>query len=389
MYHSAGKPISNWGWSFLTVPHRVFESHLIWLAREGFQAVDLDDVYSHVTGAKALEARSVVLTFDDGLLDNWVYAIPLLKQYGFKATVFVNPEFVDPRPIIRPTLEDVQAGRMRDEELEVRGFMSWEEMRSAARMGVLSVESHLMTHTWYPVNDSVVDFHHPGDNYYWLTWNKAPEEKPFYLNKLDREKIPWGFPVYSHAKAMEATIFFPDKREGMYLCRFVEENGEAAFFECSDWRERLHAEVRQFRATRNLRTRYETAEERLKRLTFELQESKRVIEENLGSAVNFLAWPGGGYDQESISLASGFYRATTISSSDQRYKRTSNRTGDDPSCVKRIGVPNIEIGTQFLYPGGRYLVQFLEEYTGVGKARRRRQLLKMGYILAARARRLR
>jgi hypothetical protein len=33
--------------------------------------------------------KSIVITFDDGYLDNWVYAHPILQKYGMHAVVFV------------------------------------------------------------------------------------------------------------------------------------------------------------------------------------------------------------------------------------------------------------------------------------------------------------
>ena len=44
---------------------------------------------------KNIPEKSIVLTFDDGYADIWIYAYPLLKKYGMCGTVFINPDFVD------------------------------------------------------------------------------------------------------------------------------------------------------------------------------------------------------------------------------------------------------------------------------------------------------
>ena len=37
-----------------------------------------------------LPDKSVVISFDDGYLDNWVYARQVLEQYGLHAVLFLN-----------------------------------------------------------------------------------------------------------------------------------------------------------------------------------------------------------------------------------------------------------------------------------------------------------
>jgi peptidoglycan/xylan/chitin deacetylase (PgdA/CDA1 family) len=44
-----------------------------------------------VKSGRAVPARSVVITFDDGRPDNYTYAFPILERYGFVATFFIVP----------------------------------------------------------------------------------------------------------------------------------------------------------------------------------------------------------------------------------------------------------------------------------------------------------
>ena len=239
MYHSVGRVMEDWAWSDLTVPAPVFEDHLKWLQRRGWRTASLHDFHAHTTGERPLPERTLVLSFDDGYVDNWTYVAPLLEAYGFTGTVLVTPEFVDRRSLVRPTLADVRSGRVGEEALEVRGFMTWDELREVSGSGVLSVQCHALTHTWYPVSDRVVGFHYPGDHLYWLDWNAYPEEKPDYLRTPGSSRVAPGTPVYEHAKSLAARRFFPDPDETTHMTGYVSEQGGEAFFARSQWQQML------------------------------------------------------------------------------------------------------------------------------------------------------
>ncbi len=54
-----------------------------------FNVISLDDLVEHVVGGKALPERPLLITFDDGYLDNYQHAYPALKQHGFPAVIFL------------------------------------------------------------------------------------------------------------------------------------------------------------------------------------------------------------------------------------------------------------------------------------------------------------
>jgi len=198
----------------LSLPVAAFERQLRFLSRRGFQTVTLHEVHDFLRTGAPLPPRSVALTFDDGYLDNWVHAFPLLKKYGMKATVFVVNEFVDPGERCRPTLDDVWAGRLPAQDLRRQtawwGHMSWAELRAMRESGLVDVQAHTRTHTWQFVSDRIVDFHHPGDDYYWLDWNQHPDRKHGWLTRDFRAAVPWGTPVYEHAQTLLRPRYFED-----------------------------------------------------------------------------------------------------------------------------------------------------------------------------------
>lgn len=381
-YHSVGPTIPNWRWNFLTVPQEVFEDHLRWIVRKGYRTIDLGELHDHMTGKHVLDSACVVLTFDDGYLDNWTFAAPLLRKYGLKATVFVHPDFVDPRPLVRSTLEEVWAGTVTEDQLEVAGFMSWEELRSLHDSGVFSVQSHLMTHTWYPVSSDVVDFHHPDDEYYWLDWNADAAAKPFYVAATDRSKVPFGVPVYENAKAMVAKRYFPPPEESDHMASYVARHGGERFFSQENWSSVLHEELARYREAHPPGGRVETEQQRRERVSAEIHDSKQILEDRLSADVRHLSWPGGAYDAFALQLGQEVYRSVTIGS----YEKTSRRNapGEDARRFRRIGVPCFQCQDGLRYANGRYLTLLLDEFREIRLARRTRQAIKSMAILRER-----
>jgi peptidoglycan/xylan/chitin deacetylase (PgdA/CDA1 family) len=67
----------------------VFRSHMRILERNGFTAITLRDYDLFLAGELNLPRRPVIITFDDGYLDTYEVAFPVLREYGMKAVVFV------------------------------------------------------------------------------------------------------------------------------------------------------------------------------------------------------------------------------------------------------------------------------------------------------------
>ncbi|OKH52671.1 hypothetical protein NIES2101_13590 [Calothrix sp. HK-06] len=66
-----------------------FEQQLKYLQEAGYYSVSLADWGEAVLKKQPLPGRAILITFDDGYQDFYDYAFPLLKHYGFSATVFL------------------------------------------------------------------------------------------------------------------------------------------------------------------------------------------------------------------------------------------------------------------------------------------------------------
>lgn len=71
----------------LAVTASRFDHQIRGLARAGFHSLSADEFAAFLEGAPTPK-KSVLITFDDGYLDNWVYAHPVLQRYGMRAILF-------------------------------------------------------------------------------------------------------------------------------------------------------------------------------------------------------------------------------------------------------------------------------------------------------------
>jgi peptidoglycan/xylan/chitin deacetylase (PgdA/CDA1 family) len=106
----------------LSVTPQALNAQLDWLQANGYHAVVLEDLRAYFAGQAPLPARPVVLTFDDGYLDFYSTAFPILEAHRFRAVSYVVPGFIG-----RP------------------GYMSTEQVLDVDRAG-MEVGAHTMRH---------------------------------------------------------------------------------------------------------------------------------------------------------------------------------------------------------------------------------------------------
>jgi hypothetical protein len=212
-----------------------------------------------------------------------------------------------------------------------------------------------MTHTWYFCDDNIVDFHHPGDPYPWLSWNARPERKHLWLNEDQAAFVSFGTPVYAFDISLSIRRYFPDPELSEFLVKQVTDLGGVNFFKREGWQDTLLTLSSKYRSGYKLNDRRESEGEYQARVRDELSISKEIIEANLKKRVNFLCWPGGGYNDttERIAKKVGYLAATLSSSRDPRWPL------QDSSHISRAGAPMLQDGSKVLYRSTRYLVSML------------------------------
>ena len=106
----------------LSIAARSFDAQIRQLHDEGFHAVSLADFLAFTAGRRQLPLKSVLLTFDDGYRSFVQYARPILKDYGFGATLFVYSDFIG-------------GG----------SALSWQDLRTLSEQG-FDVQAHSKSH---------------------------------------------------------------------------------------------------------------------------------------------------------------------------------------------------------------------------------------------------
>lgn len=93
MYHKIGSDADN----DAVIREDLFRAQMKFLKDNGYHPLTLEQLRAYVTDGTPVPVKPVVLTFDDGYADTYTIAYPVLKEYGFAGTVFVNPEDVGTR----------------------------------------------------------------------------------------------------------------------------------------------------------------------------------------------------------------------------------------------------------------------------------------------------
>ena len=87
MYHSILKDSARQG-KYVISP-AVLAADLDALQEKGYTAVTVSNLLAYVQNGADLPEKPVMITFDDGYYNNYIYAYPLLKQRGMKAVVSI------------------------------------------------------------------------------------------------------------------------------------------------------------------------------------------------------------------------------------------------------------------------------------------------------------
>ena len=137
MYHMIAAPRRGARFNGLRVPPRCFEKQLQWLSQQGWHSFTVSEL---VTQAGKLPQKSFAITFDDGYADNLLQALPLLKKYRCKATLYL---------VVDRFGRDWSTQRKahhNEGELKQEDKLSDAQVQEMLDSGCIELGSHSMTH---------------------------------------------------------------------------------------------------------------------------------------------------------------------------------------------------------------------------------------------------
>jgi len=105
------------------VSPEIFEKQMQWLKDNNYNIISFDDLYSALMGQKNLPEKPVVITFDDGVIDQYENALPILQKFNYTATFFIKLNNVWPD----------------------KGGMTWQMLRKLVE-AKMTIGSHSMNH---------------------------------------------------------------------------------------------------------------------------------------------------------------------------------------------------------------------------------------------------
>lgn len=315
-YHSiAPKKNQNWFRNFLTLETEYFEAHLKLLKDLRYQTISLDEYLDRKNNGVNSNEKLAVLTFDDGYLDNYVFAYPLLKKYGFSGTIFVNTDYIDRRTEgRRKTLADYWQGTAEERELQDLGFLNPEEMRFLDSSGVMRIESHTKSHDMYNVSDKIIGFHRPGCECLYPIVNLYPEQKPYYAGNPEFEKmIPFGTPFFEEKSAVIAKRVHINPELTVDIAKIFRDQNWTNPYNFENLYSKIEHIYNFYRHSNSTVTHIESNEEYETRVRNDVREGKLVLEKELEREVRFLCWPHGDNNEFSNRVAEEVgFRATTL-----------------------------------------------------------------------------
>ncbi|MCE5287540.1 MAG: polysaccharide deacetylase family protein [Pelosinus sp.] len=125
----AGIPVLNYhqvndeGHTALTLSSYAFDAQMAFLKKAGYTAITPTQLCDYLENNASLPANPVLITFDDGYVDNYQVAYPILQKYGLTATIFLISDFVD----------------------TYKSYLTWAQVQEMQNSGI-NFASHTLSH---------------------------------------------------------------------------------------------------------------------------------------------------------------------------------------------------------------------------------------------------
>lgn len=127
MYHSIMKSKSRLG--KFVVSSKELESDLKYLSDNGYHTIFINDLIDFVYSEKELPEKPIILTFDDGYYNNYLYAFPLMKKYNCKM-------------VISPIGKCIDTYSESNDKNPAYSHATWSDLREMQDSGLVEIQNH-------------------------------------------------------------------------------------------------------------------------------------------------------------------------------------------------------------------------------------------------------
>ena len=154
IYHSVVEKVEK----YTEVSIKEFNKHMLAIRLAGFNTITVEDLINYVEKGVDLPKNPICITFDDGYLDNYENAFPILQKYNMKATIFVIGSSVG------------NEGKYKDTENISTPHFTYEQAKEMIDSGLISIQSHTY------------------DMHQWASFEKEPDALRENILKLNEEE---------------------------------------------------------------------------------------------------------------------------------------------------------------------------------------------------------
>ena len=107
----------------------LFEKDLKYLKENNYTPVFVQDLIAYVDNGTPLPEKPILITFDDGYYNNYVYAYPLLREYDMKAVISIIGSLTDKSTLIM-------------DENPAYSYLTWDEVKELSASGYIEIQNH-------------------------------------------------------------------------------------------------------------------------------------------------------------------------------------------------------------------------------------------------------
>lgn len=182
MYHHVGG--ENIETNKITITNKRFEEDIRYLKDNGYTAISFKELVDCVNNnGTSLPEKPIIVTFDDGLDDNYKYAYPILKKNHMKATIFA----IGSRIGIKNYNNDPRYS-----------YFTWEEAKEMYESGIIEIQPHSYDLHYYKESshhgEGVLPMSREDENSHYNRFLKDTEE----VIRLIKTKVGCDSYVYAY-----------------------------------------------------------------------------------------------------------------------------------------------------------------------------------------------